>query len=459
MNRVKKETLLRLLPEFRDEWIVVNPGEQSVGDIIEEVLKAHGEFAADYDLIAPVFDDGGSIEEIASSLYFFCKDNIRYQEEGDEWQTTALPAGILARGYGDCKHYASFIGGVLDALNRRGRRIDWVYRFASYRLTDSTPHHVFIVIRRKEGELWIDPTPGAAGTVPIWQVDKKVKSMAVLRNIAGVVGDTDTSIEDPVTETAIVVPDVNAITQTDLVNALEEIDTTVDLSTEDFNAIAILLNNQVINEEGSVDNGRLDMLLNSLQDPDKQILTDAYNRYMAYSQNVVGNLFGDLWKGVKTVTLALPRNAFLGLVSLNVFGYASKMNRLLSIPDAKQKLIDKWKSLGGRESNILTAITTGARKKAILGAIGSRSIGVAPAAAAPAWLAVAGGIIAAIMPLVTSLLKSHNAYTPDFQALDNNQYYNTSGSNFFDSIKNFIAQNPIPSAAAAIGIFYLVWKD
>jgi hypothetical protein len=51
-----------------------------------------------------------------------------------------------------------FIGGVLDALNRQGRRINWHYRFVSYRLLDETPGHVFVVIDMPDGsEIWVDP--------------------------------------------------------------------------------------------------------------------------------------------------------------------------------------------------------------------------------------------------------------------------------------------------------------
>lgn len=189
---VEKETLLRKLPQYRDEWITITP-DQNVHDIIDEILDAHKEFAPYYDKIALYFD-ADTIGGICDNLYNFCKENISYHEEMAEDQTTALPAGILTRGYGDCKHYASFCGGILGALNRNGENIDWNYRFASYRLLDSSPHHVFIVVHDKERnkEIWIDPTPGANQMTPYWQLDEKIKlpSMALNRNIAGI-GDTN----------------------------------------------------------------------------------------------------------------------------------------------------------------------------------------------------------------------------------------------------------------------------
>jgi hypothetical protein len=445
-----RQSLLEILPPYRDQWILID-ADQTVRDIIDEVLAAHKDFAPHYDLIAFAFDRD-TIEEVCSSLYWFCKSEIEYREETDRLQTTAVPAGILSRGYGDCKHYAGFCGGVLDAMNRQGKKINWCYRFASYNLLDSTPHHVFIVVNPGTGnEIWIDATPESKGRTPIYQVDKKVNTMALVRNIAGI-GDTGTEVAP--------VPDVNSITQTELVTALEEIDTDPDIPEEVFSAIATLIRYGLLLEDGSVLIAEMDKIVSELPDPEKLQLINAYNMYV---QNAtVGSVFKDLWRGVKVVSLSIPRNAFLGLVALNVFGMASKMSKLLAIPDARNKLLDKWYSLGGKASALEGAINSGAKKKAILGScIAPATVGAAPAAAAPVWLTVAAGIIAAIMPLVTSLLKQNNAYTADFAAIDagNYNYGVPSGGGFFDSIKNFVVQNPIPSAAAAALLIYLVWQD
>src|SRR5574337_974124 len=99
---VEKEILLRKLPPYRDEWITVKD-DQDVHDIINEILDAHKEFAPYYDKIALYFD-ADTIGGVCNNLYKFCKENISYHEETADDQTTALPAGILTRGYGDCKH-------------------------------------------------------------------------------------------------------------------------------------------------------------------------------------------------------------------------------------------------------------------------------------------------------------------------------------------------------------------
>lgn len=169
---VSRDTVLKRLPVFRDKWITVK-AKQRVPDIIDSMLQSHRDFARQYDAIGPMFA-GDNIEQTCENLFHFCKDNIRYREESENEQSTAIPAGILVRGEGDCKHYASFIAGCLDAINRSGTPIKWEYCFASYKKDQKTPYHVFVIAQDEKGEeIWIDPTPGAADMVPVWWVRVK----------------------------------------------------------------------------------------------------------------------------------------------------------------------------------------------------------------------------------------------------------------------------------------------
>lgn len=201
--KLDKSTLLGTLPPYRDGWITIHP-DQQVKDIIREVLNAHDEFAPYYDKIALYFDDT-TIDRVCNKLYEFCKSEIAYDEESADDQTSALPTGILTRGKGDCKHYAGFIGGVLDALNRQGAGIKWKYRFASYDVMNKTPGHVFIVVDDEGTEKWIDPTPGAANIMPTWITDKKISAMPLRRNIAGTGGVNLQSPYVPTNE--LIIPD------------------------------------------------------------------------------------------------------------------------------------------------------------------------------------------------------------------------------------------------------------
>lgn len=182
---VSKQQILALLPPFRNERVLVKHN-QSVSDIIEQVLRAHEANKKYYDSFAHLFDKS-SLKKTCDGLYSFISENVKYVEEPEEEQTTALPSAILSLGKGDCKHYSSFAGGVLDALNRQGANIKWCYRFCSYKILHNTPHHVFICVTDEDGsEIWIDPVPGANEMIPTWQLDKYTKRNSMpLYNVVG----------------------------------------------------------------------------------------------------------------------------------------------------------------------------------------------------------------------------------------------------------------------------------
>jgi len=205
---VTAETLLGVLPVFKDKWVTVKKN-QRVNDIIEQLLSAHKKYAGYYDEIALYFD-ADNVEKICEKLYKFCKREILYREESENDQTTAVPQGILSRGEGDCKHYASFCGGVLDALSRvAGKKIDWCYRFVSYNVLSKSPHHVFVVVFDGDKEIWIDPVPGANDLEPTWQLDKKINATMPLRDNIGSVKNNSSCNENSynIIGAALVLPD------------------------------------------------------------------------------------------------------------------------------------------------------------------------------------------------------------------------------------------------------------
>lgn len=171
--KVTREKILRRLPAYEDKWQLI-ADKQYVPDIMNEIMTSHHLFSGYYDKFSSLFFCS-SLNCLADSLYYFCRDNIRYKEETEKRQTTALPTGFLERGYGDCKHYALFCAGVIDSLNRTmGLGIDWWYYFAGYDGAKE-PYHVFVAVRDKGEEIWIDPTPGAAENYPTLLIKRFVK--------------------------------------------------------------------------------------------------------------------------------------------------------------------------------------------------------------------------------------------------------------------------------------------
>ena len=132
--------------------------DQQVPDIISAMLSAHKMYASEYDKISQDFYSGDGIQT-AKKLFDFLKKNVQYKIESDKSQRIMSPSAILSLGKNDCKNYALFIMGVLDSLKRKGLINNKIYyRFASYKLLDEIPHHVFAVIQDNEGnEYFIDP--------------------------------------------------------------------------------------------------------------------------------------------------------------------------------------------------------------------------------------------------------------------------------------------------------------
>ena len=100
-------------------------------------------------------------------------------------QILRSPSAILASNIVgiDCKGYATFANGVMDAYRRNtGKNFDVYYRFASYDPFDSTPQHVFAVINENGVEYWIDPVLDQFDEKkqPYYFKDKKIKNMALV---------------------------------------------------------------------------------------------------------------------------------------------------------------------------------------------------------------------------------------------------------------------------------------
>jgi len=154
---MQKNLLLgRLKPFGGNSKMLVR--DQQVPDIISAMLSAHKMYASEYDKISQDFNSGDGVQT-AKKLFEFLKKNVRYKIESDKAQRIMSPGAILSLGKNDCKNYALFIMGVLDSLKRKGLINNKIYyRFASYRLLDEIPHHVFAVIQDQQGnEFFIDP--------------------------------------------------------------------------------------------------------------------------------------------------------------------------------------------------------------------------------------------------------------------------------------------------------------
>lgn len=545
-----KKAILDKLPPFDGNYKLI-AWEQSVGDIIREVLDSHTEFSGDYNQIALCFD-GDTLDDICNNIFNFCKKNFYYDEQTELCQMSMSPAAMIELRNVDCKNYAGFCGGILGGLNRlTSRKISWCYRFASYDMFDTTPHHVFVVVNPGGNEIWFDPTPGAHKKKPYWQLDKKVKQMPLYRvsglphagangarvGIASITvtpaadGSNNLNFDGTNKFAGVFNPylglsnyrdydgdrNINESSVADQINKLiaagPDPGHTVDAA---FVKWIYNTSNRAWNfyYEGGVlpgfdsdnllpggypkpvmtDDGRLaldnptpiddyrnpyvHLLQASLQNfintysPSPYPLTPQLVKEFSQKDPTNGNLlnqprgssvFADIGDFLKKYGLSAPRNAYLSLVGINAFGYATKLFHAIYNDDGSidangyYALKEKWESLGGDFSKFENTIRHGAQQKAILGVVNGR-IGAAPAVAA--WAVTAVAIIAAITPLVKSLLDKKKMATGFDYNLDPTSgmpYPESPGSGGFDPL-TWIKQHPIESAAIGIGGYFLLSK-
>jgi hypothetical protein len=307
-------TLMGRLGPFQNRREMLT-ADQSTGDIIDAILEAHRRHAGDYSKISSFFN-AGSRRATARKIFNFLKNNVRYVIEPGSKQTVKSPAAILATGYGDCKHYSLFAGGVLQNLG-----IPFAYRFASYKMFDKQPQHVFVVVNPgTNNEIWIDP----------------------------VVGDFD--YKKPYTYA------------TDRKMALYS-----------------------ISGIGATAQQRADLRAAKAAKkaaPTKAAKQAAQTSVVA-ARKAAGRTTGQvLKKGAKVVlkVAAAPvRNSFLLLVTINFAGLATKL--AAAWQKAPSKLTSFWEGAGGQINALKKAWEKGSTKKRIFG---MEQIGAAPGVAAPA---------------------------------------------------------------------------
>lgn len=162
--------------------------DQSVGDIITGILSTHDRYKTEYNKISGQFI-AANAEQIGYKIWKFLKDNVSYKVEPDSRQMLKSPAAIIQPGTtSDCKNYSLFTGGVLDALERKGIKIPWCYRFSSYRILERIPQHVFVVMYPNTGhEIWIDAVLSSYNSHKqyYYKIDKKIKNMSLI-SLAGI---------------------------------------------------------------------------------------------------------------------------------------------------------------------------------------------------------------------------------------------------------------------------------
>jgi len=375
--------------------------DHDTNDIVKCLKKYHKIHGPNYDKISLLFWKG-SAEKTGRYLFDFLKKNVRYDTEPEDYQTVKTPAAILHQGHGDCKHYASFITGVCDSLERSGYPIKSKYRFVSD-TPDKDIHHVFAVLEDKKQvgstgiDYWVDPVLNIFNKRPNFY---NIKDTIMSNGIGSLYHISGSS---------------NELTN---IGNIERLFNTPD-------KIHQVLRVHNINPRHFTNANHLyNFLFHHHSRPGqhnpftpKPLMISGYeigksNFLKQLSHGMQVNL-ANVQKGIKVnaanakqmalnVGLSPARNSFLALLDVNGFNIAVRLRDTLKGKD-RQALLHKWESLGGHSQALINAVNNGYRhyKKSHGGYDIKRDhvsgIGVVPVAT---LVALASGIIAALQQFI-----------------------------------------------------------
>jgi len=297
---------------------------------------------------------GSTPEEVANNVWEYLKENVTYKADGYH-QKIVLPARLKI---GDCKSLSLFAAAILYCYYPNNVFL----RYVSYS-DNSTPTHVYTILRIGSKEIIIDAVWHTFNSQKNYTFKKDVKMR--ISTLSGIEG----------------------------MNTPQERQTT----------------RQIIK--------RLIKLRDELPSGDAKRQSITF-KIRSLKDSLVG-IEGKKGKGgkggkggVKKIALAAPRNAYLGLVKLNVRGLATRLKKALD--KDKAKVQSKWEKLGGKFSSFEKAILVGAKKKPFLGAKKIKGLDEylseditigepATATAVGTFLATAGPVIATLGKLLSSL--------------------------------------------------------
>jgi hypothetical protein len=133
-------------PENKEVILTYN---QDTDDIIDAILTAdQNNPTLSYE--NAIYFEGADDYQTGANIFYYLKENIKYEAEPDSEQTTKTIERLVADKKGDCKHYSLFAGAVLKSLN-----IPYAYRFVSFGDNEDI-QHVYVVIHPETNPIYLD---------------------------------------------------------------------------------------------------------------------------------------------------------------------------------------------------------------------------------------------------------------------------------------------------------------
>jgi len=322
-----------------------------------------------------------NIYQSAFKVWYFVRNNINYVKDPAGMQIIQLPQALIKRGYkangntkgGDCKSMSLCVASIMYNLGAENVRL----RYAGY--FGNEPTHVYAVITHNGKDLPIDPV------IDRFDYEKPYKfktdyKMEVF-TLSGVGATYDEKLRAFKSKLRPGTIHFNLVSK-------EILKQEGKLSPETINPVqqsdylAKLNRLKSIHEKTGKTGLLYKLVLNEINDANNGIVYGGISGIGKISLRKV-------FKGVKKVSLAPSRNAFLGLVEANVKGLATKIKAL-----PKSQVAKIWEKFGGNPDKLYKSVERGAKRKSIFGVEG---IGMDPATATA--LAAAAPVVAAFIAL------------------------------------------------------------
>lgn len=333
---------------------VMEYDDHTTNDIIETLEKYHPQDRKEYDKISDGFWMG-NVKDTAKELFDFLKKNVRYKEEPDSYQTSKSPGVLLHQGYGDCKHYTSFITGVVDSLSRKGYPID----SSTYRFVSDTPdkdvHHVFAIVSGDGKSYWTDPVLSRFDQRPIFykSQSKKMGGIGAIYRLSGAA-----------------VGQMEQMGSHDIKNFIHR----HGVRPEQFRNpqhMARFIHSQLLHPEQHLHPHIFDPAHSNLiagigkkKAGHKNFLKAIAHGIQVNTANVKHGIDVNAANAKKIalkVSLAAARGPFLTMVDANAFNWAHRLHDTIADPKTRGKALAKWRDIGGKDIGLINAVNNGWR--------------------------------------------------------------------------------------------------
>ena len=352
-------TEIREILPYRDQYDL-QVEDHDTNDIVKCLKKYHKIHGSDYDKISLPFWKGNA-ENTGRYLFNFLKKNVRYDTEPEDYQTVKTPSAILHQGHGDCKHYASFITGVVDSLQRKGYPIKGKYRFVSD-TPDKDIHHVFAVLEdvgqigATGRDYWVDPVLNSFDKRPNFYNIKDTDMAKGIGSLYHISGTDNNNLP--------VIGNIDGLFDTRA--KIEHTLRSHNLRPYHFSSPSHLYN--FLHHHHSKPGVHNPFLPHQNFVSGYSVGKSNFLKKLAHGMEVNAK---NLAHGIKVnaanakqmalnVGLSPARNAFLGLLDVNGFNMAQKLRTTLLGKD-RGALLSKWTSLGGHNQALINAVNNGYR--------------------------------------------------------------------------------------------------